>query len=485
MLFNSIDFALFLPITFLVYWFVFKKNLKLQNLFLTISSYIFYGWWDWRFLSLILFSTIVDYFVGNRIVVTENKSKRKFLLWISITTNVGLLAFFKYYDFFLESFVDVFTFFGMQIQANTLNLILPIGISFYTFQTLSYTLDIYYKRLKPTKDFIAFSAFVCFFPQLVAGPIERASNFLPQFLKHRKFNYMLAADGMRQILWGVFKKVVIADNCGEFANEIFNNSSQMNGSTLLLGLFFFSFQIYGDFSGYSDIAIGTSRLFGFNLRQNFAAPYFSKNIVEFWRRWHISLTSWLTDYIFTPLALSLRNYERKGILFSITLTFLLSGLWHGAGWNFVVYGLTHAFYYLLTISIIGHKKLFKKQISKNKLIPSFNETISMLFTFLIVSFSYIFFRAEDMNHAIRYINGIFSIDILSFPEFYNEKGALVTLLLLLVFIIVEWLGRENQYAIESLSKYSSLLRFVSYIILILFIFYFMSSNPTEFIYFQF
>ena len=221
------------------------------------------------------------------------------------------------------------------------------------------------------------------------------------------------------------------------------------------------------------------------MNQNFAAPYFSKNIVEFWRRWHISLTSWLTDYIFTPLALSLRNYERKGILFSITLTFLLSGLWHGAGWNFVVYGLTHAFYYLLTISIIGHKKLFKKQISKNRLIPSFNETISMLFTFLIVSFSYIFFRAEDMSHAISYINGIFSFDIFSFPEFYNEKGALVTLLLLLVFMIVEWLGRENQYAIESLSKYSSLLRFVSYIIMILFIFFFMSSNPTEFIYFQF
>ena len=485
MLFNSIDFAIFLPIVFLIYWHLVYKNLKMQNLLLIISSYFFYGWWDWRFLSLILFSTTVDYFVGNKLVSTEKKSLKKLLLWTSLISNIGLLFFFKYYNFFIDSFVDAFTFFGMNIEANNLNIILPIGISFYTFQTLSYTIDVYNGKLKPTKDYISFSAFVCFFPQLVAGPIERASNLLPQFLKKREFIYSKAVDGMRQILWGIVKKVVIADNCGEFANYIFNNSAEMNGSTLLLGLFFFAFQIYGDFSGYSDIAIGTARIFGFNLKQNFASPYFSKNIVEFWRKWHISLTSWLTDYVFTPLAINLRDYQNKGILFSIVITFVLSGLWHGAGWNFVIYGLIHAFYYVTTILIVGHKKLFSRNKNKNTFIPSFKETISMLFTFLIVSLSYIFFRAENANHAFIYLNGIFSYDIFSLPEFYDELRALKVICLIIAFMIIEWIGREGQYAIESLSNFSALTRHTTYVIIIIVVFYYMSDNPAEFIYFQF
>ncbi len=301
MLFNSIDFAIFLPIVFILYWFVTNKNLKLQNLLIVLASYVFYGWWDWRFLTLIIFSTVVDYTVGRTLKNEENQLKRNFLLWTSILVNLGFLGFFKYYNFFLDNFIAAFSFFGQNIQANSLNIILPVGISFYTFQTLSYTIDVYKRKLKPTKDFIAFSAFVSFFPQLVAGPIERATHLLPQFYTKRTFDYSKAVDGMRQILWGLFKKIVIADNCAEYANQIFNNSADMNGSTLVLGALFFTFQIYGDFSGYSDIAIGTSRLFGFDLMQNFNFPYFSRDIAEFWRRWHISLSTWFRDYLYIPL----------------------------------------------------------------------------------------------------------------------------------------------------------------------------------------
>ena len=291
MLFNSIDFAIFLPIVFILYWFVSNRNLKLQNFLIVAVSYFFYGWWDWRFLSLILISTIIDYSLGLKLSKEENLAKRKVLLWISILVNLGFLGFFKYYNFFLENFINTFSLFGAEIKVNSLNIILPVGISFYTFQTLSYTIDVYKRKLEPTKDLIAFSAFVSFFPQLVAGPIERATHLLPQFYTKRTFDYSKAVDGMRQILWGLFKKIVIADNCGKYANLIFNNSSDYSGSTLVLGALFFTFQIYGDFSGYSDIAIGTSRLFGFDLMRNFAFPYFSRDIAEFWRRWHISLST--------------------------------------------------------------------------------------------------------------------------------------------------------------------------------------------------
>ena len=311
MLFNSLDFAVFLPLVFFLYWFITAGNLKLQNLLIVIASYFFYGWWDWRFLSLILISTLVDFTVANKLAKEEIQSKRKVLLWISILVNIGFLGYFKYTNFFLENFVTAFSFFGTSIKANTLNVILPVGISFYTFQTLSYTIDIYKRKLEPSKDFISFAAFVSFFPQLVAGPIERATNLLPQFYKKRHFEYDKATNGLRQILWGLFKKVVIADNCAEYANIIFNNTTDYSGSTLALGALFFTFQIYGDFSGYSDIAIGTARLFGFNLRQNFAFPYFSRDIAEFWRRWHISLSTWFRDYLYIPLGGSRGNIGKK------------------------------------------------------------------------------------------------------------------------------------------------------------------------------
>tara|TARA_B110000902_G_C14275443_1_gene574728 strand:- start:923 stop:2005 length:1083 start_codon:yes stop_codon:yes gene_type:complete len=344
MLFNSIDFAIFLPIVFILYWFVANKNLKIQNFLIVAASYFFYGWWDWRFLSLILFSTVVDYSIGKMLLNEEKQTKRKVLLLLSIVVNLGFLGFFKYYNFFLENFINAFSFFGTTINANSLHIILPVGISFYTFQTLSYTIDVYKGKLKPTKDFIAFSAFVSFFPQLVAGPIERATNLLPQFYKKRKFEYHQAVDGLRQILWGLFKKIVIADNCAEQANLIFNNSGDYSGSTLVLGAVFFTFQIYGDFSGYSDIAIGVSRLFGFNLKQNFAFPYFSRDIGEFWRRWHISLSTWFRDYLYIPLGGSRGGTWKK--VRNTFIIFIVSGFWHGANWTFIVWGALNAVYFL-------------------------------------------------------------------------------------------------------------------------------------------
>jgi alginate O-acetyltransferase complex protein AlgI len=482
MLFNSIDFAIFLPIVFFLYWFVTNKNLKLQNLLIVVASYLFYGWWDWRFLFLILFSTIVDYSVGMALNTESNQTKRKVLLWTSILVNLGFLGFFKYYNFFLENFVTAFSFFGNPINTQGLNIILPVGISFYTFQTLSYTIDIYKRKLTATKDFIAFSAFVSFFPQLVAGPIERATHLLPQFYKRRKFDYALAVDGMRQILWGLFKKVVIADNCAEFANQIFNNSADMNGSTLVLGAIFFTFQIYGDFSGYSDIAIGTSRLFGFDLMQNFNFPYFSRDIAEFWRRWHISLSTWFRDYLYIPLGGS-----RGGTWMKVRNTFLIfiiSGFWHGANWTFIVWGALNAIYFL-PLLLTNNNRNNLETVAKGKLFPSLKELSLMLLTFGLTVFAWIFFRADNIGHAISYISEILSPSLFSMPKFNGMRGALTTIILVVIFLLVEWKGREGQYAIAHLgTKWKRPLRYAMYYAIILAIILF-GGKEQQFIYFQF
>ena len=483
MLFNSLDFAIFLPITFILYWFVTQNNIKLQNALIVIASYVFYAWWDWRFLSLIIFSTIIDYLVGQKLRTEHQKSKRKRLLWTSIIVNLGFLGFFKYYNFFLENFVDAFSLFGMHINANSLNIILPVGISFYTFQTLSYTIDVYNKKLEPTQEFIAFSAFVCFFPQLVAGPIERATNLLPQFYKKRTFEYHKAVDGMRQILWGLFKKVVIADNCAEFANQIFNNSADMNGSTLVLGAIFFTFQIYGDFSGYSDIAIGTSRLFGFDLKQNFATPYFSRDIAEFWRRWHISLSTWFRDYLYIPLGGS-----RGGTWMKVRNTFaifLVSGFWHGANWTFIIWGALNAIYFLPLLLTNNNRKNLGV-VAEGKLFPSFRELFAMLTTFMLTVFAWIFFRSEDLNHAFSYIGGIFSKNILSIPSFEGRMDALITMVLISIFLLIEWLGRNGKYGIEqTLISNNIYIRVFIYFLLVNMILLYTKNGSQAFIYFQF
>lgn len=480
MLFNSIDFALFLPIVFILYWFIANRNLKLQNLLIVIASYFFYGWWDWRFLSLIIFSTVVDYAVGRRLDIENKPVRRKVLLWISIAVNLGFLGFFKYYNFFLDNFVSAFSFFGMEIKAHSLNIILPVGISFYTFQTLSYTIDVYKRKLAPTKDFIAFSAFVSFFPQLVAGPIERATNLLPQFSSKRSFEYSKAVDGMRQILWGLFKKIVIADNCAEVVNMTFNNSTDYSGSTLAIGAIFFTFQIYGDFSGYSDIAIGTSRLFGFNLQQNFAFPYFSRDIAEFWRRWHISLSTWFRDYLYIPIGGS-----RGSTLMKIRNTFIIfivSGFWHGANWVFIVWGILNAIYFL-PLLLSNNNRNHMDTVAKGKFLPSLKEFFGILITFGLTVFAWIFFRSENMEHAMQYITDMFKYpeSFLSLDVYWKNKKILALIGFLL---IIEWLGRENKHALEKMAIPKPL-RWGFYLFIGLVIFVFGNFNETEFIYFAF
>ena len=478
MYFNSIDFAIFLPIVFILYWFVTNYNTRLQNLLIVVASYIFYGWWDWRFLSLILFSTIVDYFVGRGLAKQENLTKRRLLLWTSIIVNLGFLGFFKYYNFFLENFIAAFRFFGNEINPSGLDIILPVGISFYTFQTLSYSIDVYKRKLKPTNDFIAFSAFVSFFPQLVAGPIERATNLLPQFYKKRTFEYEKAVDGLRQILWGLFKKVVIADNAADYANQIFNNSADYSGSTLILGAVFFAIQIYGDFSGYSDIAIGVSRLFGFNLKQNFAFPYFSRDIAEFWRRWHISLSTWFRDYLYIPLGGS-----RGGIWMKVRNTFIIfivSGFWHGANWTFIVWGALNAIYFM-PLLLLNKNRVNTNIVAEGKYLPNIKELFQMTVTFSITVLAWIFFRANSISHALAYINGIMSYSTFSIPK----DLPLLSIGLILLFIFIEWMGREQQFAIEKIGhNWKSIYRLSFYFCIVLLIFFF-SGKQQEFIYFQF
>ena len=482
MLFNSIDFALFLPVVFVLYWFVANRNLAVQNGLVVLASYVFYGWWDWRFLSLILFSTVVDYTIGRRLEKEERPIGRKLLLWASIVVNLGFLGFFKYYNFFLENFVDAFSFFGRTISANSLNIILPVGISFYTFQTLSYTIDVYRRKLPPTNDLLAFAAFVSFFPQLVAGPIERATNLLPQFYRERRFQYLPAVDGLRQILWGLFKKVVIADNCAEFANYIFNHSADLNGSTLVLGAVFFAFQIYGDFSGYSDIAIGTARLFGFQLMQNFAFPYFSRDVAEFWRRWHISLSTWFRDYLYIPLGGSRVSTVTK--IRNTFIIFIVSGFWHGANWTFIVWGALNALYFL-PLLLAKKNRNHLEIVAQGKRLPSGRDLLAILVTFCLTLLAWVFFRAENLGHALSYVAGIFSSSFFALPAYAGADRSIWVLLLVVFFLIIEWLGREESYAIAKLGlAWNRYLRYTFYYLLLLCII-FLGGEEQAFIYFQF
>ncbi len=478
MLFNSLEFAIFLPVVFFLYWFVANKSLKTQNFLLLAASYFFYGWWDWRFLSLIFLSSFVDYTIGIKLRKQESNVKRKRLLLASILVNLGVLGFFKYYNFFIDSFVSGFLLFGKKIEGGNLDLILPIGISFYTFQTLSYTIDVYRRKLKPTQDIITFFTFVSFFPQLVAGPIERAANLLPQFYKDRVFEYNKAVDGMRQILWGFFKKIVIADNCAYYVNDIFTNYEDYSGSTLLFGAVLFAFQIYGDFSGYSDIAIGTARLFGFELMRNFAFPYFSRDIAEFWRRWHISLSTWFRDYLYIPLGGSRGgNWLKVRNIFAI---FLVSGFWHGANWTFLAWGFIHACYFLPLLLLKRNRKNLDV-ISEESIFPGLKTIFQIGFTFFLTVIAWVFFRAESISHALDYISNIFgkslfhSIDLIS-PSLPP---------LILFMLTIEWLNRSKEHALDfsslNIAKFS---RWGIYLVIVFLIIWF-HGEQEDFIYFQF
>lgn len=478
MLFNSLEFAVFLPVVFLFYWFFFQNNLSLQNLLLLVASYVFYGWWDWRFLSLIILSSFLDYNVGLFLARTSNTTKRKVLLWTSMLFNLGLLGVFKYFNFFAENFAILLTNIGFHPDPFTIQILLPVGISFYTFQTMSYTIDVYRGKLHPTRDIIAFFAFVSFFPQLVAGPIERATNLLPQFYKKRFFNKARSIDGLRQILWGLFKKMVIADNCSTIVNDIFTNYEEQNGLTLAIGAVLFAFQIYGDFSGYSDIAIGTSRLFGFNLMQNFAFPYFSRDIAEFWRRWHISLSTWFRDYLYIPLGGSRGHITQK--VRNTFLIFIVSGFWHGANWTFIVWGLLNALYFI-PLLLAKRNRLNTDVVAANSNLPNIREVGQVMFTFAITCFAWIFFRATNLEMSVNYIRLMF-VRLFDSTTIY-PLGLLPCFIIILV--AVEWMQRREQHGLDlTRFKASRTIKWLCYLIVTILILTF-NGNQQDFIYFQF
>ena len=477
MLFNSLEYLVFLPLVFIIYWFGLKKSLKGQNFFILLVSYVFYGWWDWRFLALIAFSTLVDYMVGLKIQNSDSKKNRKLLLGISLAVNLGLLGFFKYYNFFVDSWVEAFDGLGITMHTSTLQIILPVGISFYTFQTLSYTIDVYRKKLTATPDFINFAAYVAFFPQLVAGPIERASNLLPQFAEKRTFDEEKAISGINLIIWGLFQKVVIADSCAPYVNAIFDNYENMNSLSLLLGAFYFAFQIYGDFAGYSNIAIGSARLLGFDLMRNFNYPYFSRDIAEFWRRWHISLSTWFRDYLYIPLGGS--RGSKANQLRNVLIIFIVSGFWHGANWTFIFWGALHALFFIPVLLFNVNRKNLD-QVATNRLLPNFKELGQMLFTFILACFAWIFFRASSVSTAFAYIQRIFTnlnfdIQFLSIERYNIEMGLIISIL-----ILIEWFHRTKEHPFQGKWKWFKL---ATVIVMLLTLGVY--SNHNDFIYFQF
>lgn len=471
MLFNSIEFTIFLPIVFTLYW-IFQKQHRVQLWILLISSYFFYGLWDWRFLGLIIISSFIDFIVGNEIDKTDINLRRKILLSISVTANLGMLGFFKYFNFFANAFVDTFSLFGVNFEYSRLQIILPVGISFYTFQTMSYTFDIYNKKLKPTKDVLAFFGFVSFFPQLVAGPIERASHLLGQFCSPRRFDYSWAVSGVRLIVWGLFKKIVIADNAAILVDEIFIHYQDQNSFSLILGTILFAIQIYGDFSGYSDIAIGLSRMFGFDLMNNFKFPYLAQNINDFWKRWHISLSSWFRDYIYFPLGGS-----RGSVFFSlrnVMAIFLISGFWHGANWNFLVWGAIHGLMYIPFFINKGHQNIQPH---------SFWLKLPKIFlTFSVVCLAWIFFRADSLEHAWDYLMHLWSNKGTENYVFSQTKRILIFGIVGVFSLIM--LGTEAFF--EKKNKFEILLPSKYLLILAMAIVLFGAfKNHESFIYFQF
>jgi alginate O-acetyltransferase complex protein AlgI len=481
MIFNSIPFAIFFVLFFVLYWYGFNKNLKLQNLLILAGSYVFYGWWDWRFLSLLVVSSLLNYYLGIWIAKTNNEKKRKLLLYAGLLQGLGGLVFFKYYNFFITSFAEAFAVFNVPIHVNTLQLILPLGISFYTFRTISYLSDINNNKIKPTTDWVVFFSYVSFFPSLISGPIDKAKLLIPQLENKRVFDTNQATDGLRQILWGLFKKVVVADNCADISNHIFNNYTDLPASSLFLGALFYTFQLYADFSGYSDMALGFARLLGFNITKNFNFPFFAQNIADYWRRWHMSLTAWLTEYVFTPLSIKFRDYGKTGLALAIIINFTICGIWHGANWTFVLYGFLHGCYFIPLIIKGTMNKKIKKE--KSTLLPSFTEIRNILATFIVVMLTNILFRADSIAHAWDYFTHIFSLSFFTIPVLINKAG---TVILFSGFMfLVEWLGREREYALAGLGlKFPKPLRWAFYYCIAMIIFLF-AGKEQQFIYFQF
>jgi D-alanyl-lipoteichoic acid acyltransferase DltB (MBOAT superfamily) len=478
MLFNSISYLLFLPIVFGLYWFFNKKNLQFQNCFLLFASYFFYACWDWRFLFLLLFSTGLDYFTGIQMYEAKSIRNKKIWFWLSIFVNLGFLGIFKYYNFFAESLASTLNDVGLQTNFWSLQVILPVGISFYTFHGLSYVIDIYRDRIKPEKNVISYALFVSYFPLLVAGPIERATHLLPQIKKRRKFEFQNAVDGIHQIIWGLFKKVVIADTCAVYTNSIFENYESQNSITLALGAIYFAFQIYGDFSGYSDIAIGTSKLFGINLLKNFNYPYFSRDIAEFWRRWHISLSSWFKDYLYIPLGGSKVSTIKK--IRNTFIIFIVSGFWHGANWTFIFWGFLNAVYFMPLLLTNSNRKNIN-EIEMNTLIPKIKDILSILLTFFLTVIAWVFFRSNTILDAFNYLKRIASLNFEGGIKYLPIDRYTIELLLLIpFFVVIEWFSKTHVHPFFGKFAFAKVV-----VILIMIILLGVYSQASDFIYFQF
>ncbi len=479
MLFNSFEFLLFLPVVFLLYWFVFNRSLRLQNALILTASYFFYGWWSWKFMGLLMLSTLLDYIYGF-FVFSKNRNKAKFFLWLSIINNLGVLAVFKYYNFFAEQFQHGFEAIGLNINPVFLDVALPVGISFYTFHGMSYVFDIYRGQQKPVRNFVDYAVFVSFFPLLVAGPIERANHLLPQVQQPRYFRYEQALDGCRLMLWGMFKKVVIADGLAETVNHIFNNYQQLDGFTLFIGAIAFSFQIYGDFSGYSDIALGTAKLFGFELLSNFKFPYFSRDLAEFWRRWHISLSSWFRDYLYIPLGGS-----KSGLFKSIRNTFiifLVSGFWHGASWNFIIWGLIHACGFLPLLMLQKNRKHVTDIVAQDRKFPNVKEWVQMISTFCFVTFAWIFFRSETLQQAFGFISQMVGSTLKNPSQFLHLHGGKSAFIYIIPLVLTDWYLRRDARKLKMTQL--TFVRWIIYLLLIYLCIVHLSAEQ-QFIYFQF
>lgn len=483
MLFNSLQYLVFLPLAFVLYWFVFSR-LKWQNAFVVVASYVFYGWWNWHFLLLIFITSLCSYASG--LLIDHAAGVRaKAVVAANLVINLGILGVFKYYNFFAESFDSLLSALGMHADLPTLKLILPVGISFYTFQALSYTIDVYRHRLPATRDAVAFFAYISFFPQLVAGPIERATQLLPQMLLRRTFDYEAATDGMRQMLWGFFKKMVVADNCALVANAIWVDCASQSSAALAVGALMFTLQIYGDFSGYSDIAIGTARLFSINLSRNFDFPYFARNVSEFWRKWHISLMSWLTDYIYIPLGGN--RVSRLKNVRNVSVVFLVSGLWHGANWTFVAWGVYHALLFI-PLRLMGVKGRFDQSVAAGKLLPSLKELCQMLLTFVLVVVGWILFRSDSMAQAAAYMHGMVTPCTVG-DALAALRMAKVPMTFGAAMMLAEWLQRTKQHALQIDGSWCAPLRkrgvrWALYVLIGLVTVWFQGAQQS-FIYFQF
>lgn len=483
MVFNSVEFFFFFTAFFLLYWFVFKKQ-RIQNGFILAGSYFFYAWWDWRFLFLLAGTSLVNFIIGKAIDKTDDEKKKNIFLYIGLLAGLGSLLFFKYYNFFVISFTEAFTLFGARLNPHTLNLILPLGISFYTFRSISYLLDIYNEKIKPATDFVIFSSYISFFPTLLAGPIDRAKTFIPQLEKERVFKYDQAAEGLRQILWGLFKKIVIADSCAVTTDAIFGQYQSSTGSTLVLGAFMYIIQVYADFSGYSDMAIGFSRLLGFNITKNFNYPFFSQNIAEFWQRWHISLTTWMTEYVYTPLSFIFRSLKKTGTILAILINFILVGLWHGANWTFVVFGFLQGCYFIPLVLTGSLTK--KRTIAEGRLLPSVKELINVACTFALVMVTGVLFRATNLNQGIDYYKKMFSTSLFQLPHFTGMVNAGITLGLIVFLMCIEWLGRNNDFPLSKLNvRFSKPVRWSFYFFILFIIGFYSETNEMAFIYSKF